>query len=349
MSYGGWFNVGASFFAIASMSALPHVAHGETVTHVVGRGHTLEAIANRYHVSVKTIAQANRIKDPKHLRVGDSLTIPGATVSTLSRAGAAGSTKGKTTPQHPVTYAMRARTPGVVHAARIATTEEVSFRVNDRRGHVSPNAMKQAERLLRFSTGQTHPIDPRLLALLAVVSDHFGSRKIEVISGFRPYTPTQYTPHSNHNVGKAIDFRVVGVPNEVLRDYCRTLRNVGVGYYPNSTFVHLDVRPTSAFWIDYSKPGEPPRYNAANVDADEGTSDVADDAHGPPPQSDAKPADGGLSPADGRGAPAPATPTPGANATPAPSPTTAAATTATTTPGATPSSAPAPAASPTAE
>ena len=46
------------------------------------------------------------------------------------------------------------------------------------------------------------------------------------------------------------------------------------GYYPNSTFVHLDVRDTPGFWIDYSRPGEPPRYNAPNVDADEGTSDV---------------------------------------------------------------------------
>jgi Bacterial protein of unknown function (DUF882) len=113
------------------------------------------------------------------------------------------------------------------------------------------------------------------------VSDHFGSRRLEIISGFRPYTSTQYTAHSNHNIGHAMDFRVVGVPNEVLRDYCRTLKNVGVGYYPNSTFVHLDVRSSSAFWIDYSRPGEPPRYNEANVDADEGTSDVSDDVHGP--------------------------------------------------------------------
>ena len=61
----------------------------------------------------------------------------------------------------------------------------------------------------------------------------------------------------DHN-GKAVDFRVTGVPNEVVRDFCRTLKNTGCGYYPNSTFVHLDVRESSAFWIDYSKPGEPP-------------------------------------------------------------------------------------------
>lgn len=298
MSYRAATRLGLALCSAIFVAAAPSSTRAETVSHVVGRGHTLEAIANRYHVTVKSIVAANHIKDAKHLRVGENLTIPGATVSTTqaaSHAAAAGASrataataKGKAATTRPITYAARARTPGVIHATRLATTEDISFRIQDRRGHVSPNALKSAERLLRFPNGQTHPIDPRLLSLLAVVSDHFGSRKIEVISGFRPYTPTQYTPHSNHNVGKAIDFRVAGVPNEVLRDFCRTLRNVGCGYYPNSTFVHMDVRPTSAFWIDYSKPGEPPRYNAPGVDADEGTSDVADDAH-PPPAGDAKP------------------------------------------------------------
>ena len=52
------------------------------------------------------------------------------------------------------------------------------------------------------------------------MSNHFGSRRIDIISGFRPYSPTQYTPHSNHNIGHAVDFRVEGVPNEVVRDFC---------------------------------------------------------------------------------------------------------------------------------
>src|SRR5262249_26250355 len=94
------------------------------------------------------------------------------------------------------------------------------------------------------------------------------------------------------NHGKAIDFHVVGVPNEVVRDFCRTLKNVGCGYYPNSTFVHMDVRDKDAFWIDYSKPGEPPRYNSPNVEADEGTSDVHGDQDHPsantPPEEPAE-------------------------------------------------------------
>ncbi|NVL83749.1 DUF882 domain-containing protein, partial [Escherichia coli] len=102
--------------------------------------------------------------------------------------------------------------------------------------------------MMRSPSGMAHPIEPRLSSLLGVVSNHFGSRKIEVVSGFRPFTPTQYNPHSNHMHGKAIDFRVAGVPNEALRDFCRTLKNVGCGYYPNSVFVHMDVRDQSTFW-----------------------------------------------------------------------------------------------------
>jgi hypothetical protein len=81
------------------------------------------------------------------------------------------------------------------------------------------------------------------------------------VSGYRPPTPNQYTEHSRHNLGEAVDFVVEGVPNEVVRDYCRTLGAVGVGYYPHSSFVHLDVRSVSTYWVDESGPGEAPRYS----------------------------------------------------------------------------------------
>jgi hypothetical protein len=63
--------------------------------------------------------------------------------------------------------------------------------------------------------------------------------------------------------GFACDFRVVGVKNTDLRDYLRrAFSHIGVGYYPNSSFVHLDVRQgQSAFWIDYSGPGENALYS----------------------------------------------------------------------------------------
>jgi hypothetical protein len=63
--------------------------------------------------------------------------------------------------------------------------------------------------------------------------------------------------------GLACDIHIEGVANTELRDYLRrSFQKVGVGYYPNSSFVHLDVRKDrSAFWIDYSGPGDRAMYS----------------------------------------------------------------------------------------
>ncbi len=257
------------FASIAAVLASISTFAQADITHVVARGHTLNAIALRYHVSVKSIVDANHLRDPRHLRVGQSLVIPGVSSTPAAHA----------TPGHPISYAARPRTPGVIHVHRIATSEEAVIRVGDRRGRIPPVALKTAEHVWRYPSGQTHPVDARLLTLLGIVSNHFGSRRIDIVSGFRPYSPTQYTAHSNHNVGHAVDFRVDGVPNDVVRDFCRTLHNVGVGYYPNSDFVHLDSRTSSAYWVDSSRPGEAPKYDSPNPGIDEGASDVADEMH----------------------------------------------------------------------
>jgi uncharacterized protein YcbK (DUF882 family) len=293
----------------AALALAPSLARAD-VQHVVARGHTVESIAHRYHVTAQAIIDANHLKDPRHLKIGETLTIPGVTPPDAAKAKKGPDGK----PIKPVTYAMRAKTPDVVHVTRLATSEDYTLHVNARRGKVSPTVAKTSEQMMRSMGGLTHPIEPRLVHLLAAVSNHFGSRKIEIISGFRPYSPLQHTAHSNHNIGKAVDFRVVGVPNDVTRDYCRTLRDVGCGYYPNSTFVHMDVRDKSTFWIDYSRPGEPPRYNAPNLDADEGTSDVGEEAHLAPPAESEETAKGTDS--ETPATTPSATPTPIATATP---------------------------------
>lgn len=101
-------------------------------------------------------------------------------------------------------------------------------------------------------------LHPRLLQLLQTVVDRFPGHPVEIVSGFRPSEG-----ESRHAHARALDFRLRGIPFEELRDFCRTLPNAGVGYYPNSVFVHMDVRDPdegSAFWTDYSGPGETPRY-----------------------------------------------------------------------------------------
>jgi uncharacterized protein YcbK (DUF882 family) len=92
------------------------------------------------------------------------------------------------------------------------------------------------------------------MELIAKVSDMFGGRTIRVVSGYRP------GHRSKHAHGQALDFFIDGVPNWAVRDYCQTLGSVGVGYYPNSYHVHLDVRERLTTWVDLSRPGKRPRY-----------------------------------------------------------------------------------------
>jgi hypothetical protein len=109
-------------------------------------------------------------------------------------------------------------------------------------------------------------IHSRLLWALQKVADAFPRRAIYLYSGYRPPRggkPTSGTHHSFHADGRATDVHVMGVANADLFRLCRTLPDVGCGFYPNSKFVHIDVRaPGSgrAYWVDASHPGEPSRY-----------------------------------------------------------------------------------------
>ncbi len=133
----------------------------------------------------------------------------------------------------------------------------------DFQGRPPKGFQKRFDRFLRCHyTNTQHAMNPRLERLLYQTGRHWPGQRIEVISGFRSPTVAK-NPHSPHMKGLACDFRVVGVKNTELRDYLRhNLKKVGVGYYPNSSFVHLDVRKDrSAFWIDYSGPGERANYS----------------------------------------------------------------------------------------
>jgi len=126
-----------------------------------------------------------------------------------------------------------------------------------------------------FTNQPTH-MDPRLVGVLASVANRFSAKRIEIVSGYRNPTVAK-NPRSPHMKGLACDFRVDGVKAAELRDYLRkTFEKVGVGYYPNSTFVHVDVRKErSAFWIDYSGPGERAVYSEnPNEDLRSGRADT---------------------------------------------------------------------------
>jgi uncharacterized protein YcbK (DUF882 family) len=143
--------------------------------------------------------------------------------------------------------------------------DTMSIRVRDAQGKAVPwrPQQKRFDRFLRCHyTNKQHAMNPRLLRLLYQTGHHWPGKRLEVVSGYREPSVAK-NPHSPHMKGLACDFRVTGVKNTELRDYLRqNMKKVGVGYYPNSSFVHLDVRKDrSAFWIDYSGPGERSVYS----------------------------------------------------------------------------------------
>lgn len=148
--------------------------------------------------------------------------------------------------------------PGVVELYRIWSKESLRLRLVDNKGNARADARRALREFLRpRDSSRRKTPNARLLSLLAQISDHFGGRPIHVVSGYRIAKGlTRKT--SRHVAGEAIDFRIPGVPLTVLRDYCHQLPDVGVGYYPTTEFVHLDVRKQSARWTDWSLPGQPP-------------------------------------------------------------------------------------------
>lgn len=108
-------------------------------------------------------------------------------------------------------------------------------------------------------------VNPRLLWVLQKIADAFPHRAVYVYSGYRPHRekPGGQGHQSMHGEGRAMDIQVHGVRNESLFQFCRKLEDVGCGFYPNSKFVHVDVRRPGtghAFWVDISGPGEPSHY-----------------------------------------------------------------------------------------
>lgn len=121
-------------------------------------------------------------------------------------------------------------------------------------GQYHPAALARVNHFLRdFRVNEQHPIDPKLLDLLFALGTNLQTReRYHVISGYRSAQTnailrarggeqTGVAVHSLHMVGKAIDIRVPSVPLAELRKAAASLKLGGVGFYPNSNFVHVDV------------------------------------------------------------------------------------------------------------
>jgi uncharacterized protein YcbK (DUF882 family) len=118
-------------------------------------------------------------------------------------------------------------------------------------GDYVPDALAAMNNLLRdFRTGDVHPMAPNLLDLVATLQQRLETdATVHVISGYRsPRTnaalhsrSSGVATHSLHMEGEAMDIRIPGVELAHLRNAALDLGRGGVGYYPASDFVHVDV------------------------------------------------------------------------------------------------------------
>ncbi len=123
-------------------------------------------------------------------------------------------------------------------------------------GQYSDAGVSMLNHFLRdHRTQDTADYDPREFDLLHALLAKLGkpNATIDIVCGYRtPWSnnflrtrsaDTGVAEHSQHMLSKAIDIRIPGVSTLSLRNAALSLGMGGVGYYPTSQFVHVDVGP----------------------------------------------------------------------------------------------------------
>jgi uncharacterized protein YcbK (DUF882 family) len=122
-------------------------------------------------------------------------------------------------------------------------------------GQYDEDALKKINWIMRdWRKNEATTMDRQEIDLLWEVYQEVGAKEaIQIICGYRSPTTNEMlrgrskrsgvARHSQHTLGKAIDFYIPGVSLDTLRATAMRLQGGGVGYYPTSgsPFVHLDV------------------------------------------------------------------------------------------------------------
>jgi uncharacterized protein YcbK (DUF882 family) len=155
---------------------------------------------------------------------------------------------------------------GNLYLYRPVEKESLKVNIFNPDGSYNVDAIQAASHMLRCRRTDTQKeMEPRLLAVLSHVFDHFGEQRIDVVSGYRNQRKTT----SYHYKGTAADIRIEGVPARKLKAFVETLDagGMGIGIYPVTGFVHIDVRPPPSYrWVDYARSNpdavqkRPPRW-----------------------------------------------------------------------------------------
>jgi uncharacterized protein YcbK (DUF882 family) len=115
-----------------------------------------------------------------------------------------------------------------------------------------PDALAKLDYFLRdHRTGDVRHFDPHLYDVLSDLTSAIGhpGGEIDIVCGYRTSSTneslrahsTGVAKNSNHIQAKAIDLRMPGIDTLKLRRAALALGRGGVGYYPHSDFIHVDI------------------------------------------------------------------------------------------------------------
>lgn len=216
----------------------------------------------------KSAAKAHAKAKKGHAKAGKGAAKPAKT-KRASRNSKASPKRAKPTPKADESPKAGASKPQAACAGASVSldrggVEEDRFPLVDCHGKPLASAVTKVSVLARPWGAQKRAsssprVDEGLLTRLAAIAKKLPNRTISLVGGAR----SEAGGTSAHHAGRAVDLQVEGVDNKKLVEICRTLADTGCGYYPNASFVHMDVRAKGTgktSWIDISEPGEPPRY-----------------------------------------------------------------------------------------
>jgi len=154
----------------------------------------------------------------------------------------------------------RAEAPGTAsatvadHSLRLYNTHtnekiDIVYRHGDQ---YIQSALAKLDYFLRdHNTNEVRHFDPRLYDILSDLTASVGhpGDEIDIVCGYRTSsTNAALRAHTNgvaknslHIQAEAIDLRMPGVNTLTLRKAALALARGGVGYYPHSDFIHVDV------------------------------------------------------------------------------------------------------------
>lgn len=145
----------------------------------------------------------------------------------------------------------QATTPRTMLLRNLHTGEELETKYFNGKTYVGKEVRRLDHICRDFRQNEIARIDRRLYDAIAQIQSYLGHEGYaQLFSGYRsPKTNKMLAKRggvakkSYHMKAQAIDFNLEGVPLAKIRKAALDLNIGGVGYYPNSQFVHIDTGP----------------------------------------------------------------------------------------------------------